>query len=128
MQTTARVRPRTGKTSTRTAAKSSPRNIAAPPAQQFDLKGLLRTLQAVRDGDFSVRMPSDYEGIEGKVAETLNEIIGANQRLANRCPNCGGELVRRPRRPADRLRKDPASTERVLKPQGCGREPGSRVA
>jgi hypothetical protein len=36
------------------------------------------------------------------------------------CPNCGGELVRRPRRPASKLSKFPASTERVHKPQGCG--------
>ncbi len=31
------------------------------------------------------------------------------------CPNCGGELVRRPVRPAARLAAWPASTERVLK-------------
>jgi hypothetical protein len=31
------------------------------------------------------------------------------------CPNCGGELVRRPIRPAARLIKDPASTKRVLR-------------
>ncbi|NIE64297.1 DUF1272 domain-containing protein [Burkholderia sp. Ax-1719] len=30
------------------------------------------------------------------------------------CPNCGGELVARPRRPADKLAKYPASTERVF--------------
>jgi hypothetical protein len=37
-----------------------------------------------------------------------------------RCPNCGGELVRRPIRPAEKLAKHPASTERVLKPHpGC---------
>ncbi len=35
------------------------------------------------------------------------------------CPNCGGELVRRPVRPADKLARHPASTKRVLKPQGC---------
>ena len=39
--------------------------------------------------------------------------------LNGKCPNCGGELVARPRRPADKLAKNPASTERVLKPQGC---------
>lgn len=37
------------------------------------------------------------------------------------CPNCGGELVVRPRRPAAKLQKDPASTERIYKPSGCGR-------
>jgi len=36
-----------------------------------------------------------------------------------RCPNCGGELVRQPVRPADKLGKFPASTKRVLKAQGC---------
>ena len=40
--------------------------------------------------------------------------------LKHVCPNCGGELVRRPRRPADSLAKYPASTERIFKPHGCG--------
>jgi hypothetical protein len=41
--------------------------------------------------------------------------------LKGKCPNCGGELVARPRRPAEKLAKYPASTQRVFKPQGCGR-------
>ena len=40
-------------------------------------------------------------------------------KLKAKCPNCGGELVARPRRPADKLTKNPASTERVFKPAGC---------
>lgn len=36
--------------------------------------------------------------------------------FAGHCPNCGGELVRRPMRPSDRLARHPASIERVLKP------------
>jgi hypothetical protein len=39
--------------------------------------------------------------------------------LAGRCPNCGGELVRRPVRPADRLARFPASAARKLKQGGC---------
>jgi hypothetical protein len=39
--------------------------------------------------------------------------------LGGTCPNCGGELVTRPRRPADKLAKFPASTERVHEPAGC---------
>ena len=35
------------------------------------------------------------------------------------CPNCGGELVRRPIRPAAKLLANPASTRRVLKAEGC---------
>ena len=41
------------------------------------------------------------------------------ERLRGVCPNCGGEFVRRPRRPAALLKKHPASTDRVLKPAGC---------
>lgn len=40
--------------------------------------------------------------------------------LGGKCPNCGGELVRRPRRPAEKLGKYPASTERIHNPAGCG--------
>jgi hypothetical protein len=43
----------------------------------------------------------------------------ASQKLAGHCPNCGGELLRRPRRPEGKLRAYPASVERVFKPQGC---------
>jgi uncharacterized protein len=39
--------------------------------------------------------------------------------LHGKCPNCGGELVARPRRPASKLAAYPASTERVEKPAGC---------
>ena len=40
-------------------------------------------------------------------------------KLAGLCPNCGGELLPRPRRPDAMLAKNPASTERVFKPSGC---------
>ena len=42
-----------------------------------------------------------------------------DQRLRGICPNCGGELVRRPRRPEAKLASHPASTVRVFKPAGC---------
>lgn len=42
----------------------------------------------------------------------------AQTRFDGQCPNCGGELVRRPIRPAARLLKHPASTVRVVKPHG----------
>jgi len=40
--------------------------------------------------------------------------------LGGACPNCGGEFVPRPIRPAALLAKYPASTKRVLKAEGCG--------
>jgi hypothetical protein len=44
----------------------------------------------------------------------------AETMLLGVCPNCGGEFVRRPRRPAAKLVNNPASTERVYQRQGCG--------
>ena len=43
----------------------------------------------------------------------------AETALGGKCPNFGGELVSRPLRPAEKLKKFPASTERVFKPEGC---------
>jgi hypothetical protein len=44
----------------------------------------------------------------------------AETKLGGICPNCGGDLVRRPIRPAGKLAKYPASTKRILKAEGCG--------
>jgi hypothetical protein len=40
--------------------------------------------------------------------------------LRGQCPNCGGELVARPRRPFTKLAAYPASTTRIYKPGNCG--------
>lgn len=39
--------------------------------------------------------------------------------LKGACPNCGGNLVTRPIRPARLLVRSPASTKRILKADGC---------
>ncbi len=39
--------------------------------------------------------------------------------LCGVCPNCGGELVRRPVRPAAALERHPASAQRVVNKDGC---------
>lgn len=43
----------------------------------------------------------------------------AEKKLGLICPNCGGNLVIRPIRPASLLVKYPASTTRIFKPKGC---------
>lgn len=45
----------------------------------------------------------------------------ADSVLQGKCPNCGGELVARPRRPVNKLAAYPASKERVYKPAGCAK-------
>jgi len=39
--------------------------------------------------------------------------------MHGRCPNCGGELVVRPRRPEAKLARHPGSTQRVHRQQPC---------
>lgn len=43
----------------------------------------------------------------------------SEQVLGGLCPNCGGELLVRPRRPASKLAENPPSSVRVFKPFGC---------
>ncbi|MCQ4318873.1 DUF1272 domain-containing protein [Stutzerimonas stutzeri] len=43
----------------------------------------------------------------------------AASKLAFICPNCGGELVARPRRPVAKLATHPPTDQRVYKPLGC---------
>ena len=42
----------------------------------------------------------------------------ADSVLKGKCPNCGGELVARPRRPLNKLGNNPPSVERVFN-AGC---------
>ena len=82
---------------TETAGTSGKNKPAAPPiavktgngADTFQPHELLAALQAMRVGDFSVRMSGDRLGIEGKIADTFNEIVAANQRMAQQLERVG---------------------------------------
>lgn len=39
--------------------------------------------------------------------------------LGGKCPNCGGELLMRPRRPLNKLANNPPATMRIHKPASC---------
>jgi HAMP domain-containing protein/CheY-like chemotaxis protein/signal transduction histidine kinase len=45
------------------------------------LRQILRAMVAFREGDFSVRLPTDWAGIEGRVAEAFNQTISLEDRL-----------------------------------------------
>src|SRR3984893_7071161 len=70
-------------------------SVNAPTAHSMNGKGtitqsaLLHALQAMKSGDFSVRLPSDGVDIEGKIADTFNEIIAANQRMSKQLERVG---------------------------------------
>jgi HAMP domain-containing protein/CheY-like chemotaxis protein/signal transduction histidine kinase len=49
---------------------------------ELDGRLLLQVLMALKKGDFSARLPSDWTGLPGKIADTLNEIIETNQQVA----------------------------------------------
>ncbi|PYS94215.1 MAG: hybrid sensor histidine kinase/response regulator, partial [Acidobacteria bacterium] len=63
------------------APKVESRRSAPSASAALDLNALLKVLTAVKKGDFSVRMPAGLGGIQGRIADTLNEIIELNQGL-----------------------------------------------
>ena len=69
----------------------------------IDLKRLLEALQAMRAGDFSARLPSHESGLAGRVAETFNDIVAANQRMAQQLDRVG-EVVGREGKTKTRVR------------------------
>ncbi|HVY84751.1 MAG TPA: HAMP domain-containing protein [Caulobacterales bacterium] len=68
-----------------------------------DLRELLYALQAVKVGDFSVRLPGDQTGIYGKIADAFNDIVSANQRMASELERVG-EAVGREGRTRQRVK------------------------
>ena len=54
----------------------------ADVAHVVDAKVLLSVLAKVKGGDFSARMPLEWTGVAGKIADGLNDLIIANEALA----------------------------------------------
>ena len=68
-----------------------------------DQRQLLHALQAMRLGDFSVRLPGDQTGLSGKIADTFNEIVAANERMAQQL-ELVGKVVGREGKTRQRVR------------------------
>ena len=54
-----------------------------------ELVAILENLQTMRDGDFSARLPGSWVGLPGKIADTFNEIVAANQQMAHELKRIG---------------------------------------
>ena len=73
----------TSRESTRKAAKPNPpigqmdANLSNP-----DIRLLLTALTALKKGDFSVRLPLDWSGTAGKIADSFNEVVERNEKMA----------------------------------------------
>ena len=70
---------------------------------EHGLNELLNALQAMRVGDFTVRMAGDRVGLIGKIADTFNDIVATNQRMAQQLERVG-QVVGREGRTRQRVR------------------------
>src|SRR5436853_7291524 len=50
--------------------------------QVIDTTALLTALTALKKGDFSVRLPVEWTGVAGKVADAFNDVLELNERMA----------------------------------------------
>src|SRR3984957_5764534 len=69
----------------------------------LDLNVILTCLQTMRDGDFTVRLPGTWTGLAGKVADTFNDIVAANQHMAQELKRVG-HVVGKQGQPRERAR------------------------
>src|SRR4051794_29437162 len=46
------------------------------------LRQILTALEAFREGDFSVRLPTDWADVEGRIAESFNQTISQEDRIS----------------------------------------------
>jgi len=68
---------------------SNGNSIAVAEPASADLSVVLAALQTMRDGDFSVRLPGSWTGLAGKIADTFNDIVAANQQMSNELKRVG---------------------------------------
>ncbi len=68
-----------------------------------ELHELLRILQGVRRGDFSVRLSSGWPGLMGEIADCFNDIVSINQRMAEQIDRVG-QVVGHEGRTRERVR------------------------
>src|SRR5256714_2297387 len=69
------------KKNTSPSRRAAAANGSRSGIHECDNGHLLRALMAFKRGDFSVRLPDDWTGVAGKIADTFNEVIAKNQRL-----------------------------------------------
>jgi signal transduction histidine kinase/HAMP domain-containing protein/ActR/RegA family two-component response regulator len=74
---------------TPTVAAGRARNRAPSDGVNFDTGLLLSALMAFRRGDFSARLPDDWTGLPGKIADTFNAVIETNERMARELERIG---------------------------------------
>src|SRR3982074_1498342 len=56
---------------------------------ECDNRQLLTALMAFKRGDFSARLPHDWTGVGGKIADTFNDVIATKQRMTKELDRIG---------------------------------------
>ena len=56
--------------------------LERPVVAERDMTMILAALTALKKGDGSVRLPAEWTGLPGKVAEAFNDVVELNQRMA----------------------------------------------
>src|SRR4026209_2028482 len=64
-------------------------NRARSNGTDFDTGQLLAALMAFKRGDFSARLPEDWAGVSGKIADTFNTVIETNERMTRELERIG---------------------------------------
>jgi HAMP domain-containing protein/CheY-like chemotaxis protein/signal transduction histidine kinase len=62
--------------------------VLEPPEHEY-LAIVLRSLETMKNGDFSVRLPVAWTGLPGKIADNFNEIVIANEQMASELRRVG---------------------------------------
>src|SRR5262245_28072974 len=68
-----------------------------------ELQELLRVVLAARDGNFSVRLPVHWTGLMGKIADAVNDVVAANEKMCEQLDRVG-QVVGKEGRTRQRVR------------------------
>src|SRR5438034_3415172 len=77
------------KKNTSISRRTGPANGSRSGIHECDNSQLLTALMAFKRGDFSARLPDDWTGVAGKIADTFNEVIANNQRMTKELDRIG---------------------------------------
>src|SRR5205814_665010 len=74
------------------AIKTRARERSRTNGSELDARQLLAALTAFKRGDFTARLPDDWTGVAGKIADTFNDVIRTNQRMTQELERIAREV------------------------------------
>jgi HAMP domain-containing protein/CheY-like chemotaxis protein/signal transduction histidine kinase len=84
---------------------AAPLSALEPPLSEC-LATILESLETMKNGDFSVRLPVSWTGLSGKIADNFNEIVMANEQMAFELKRVG-QAVGKEGKTRERIRVTP---------------------